>query len=88
MRRFFVAEPVAREIAVGANSWYRSYPASDPLDVHAGVVFKVRQKVMTDKIFIRSCELAGIPATPRQARKWLRGTGLALRFRNDAKKQV
>ena len=77
--------PVTRRTAVGANSWYHNFPASDPLDSHAGFVFKARKNLMENKQFVKSCELAGIPATPRQARKWLRGTGLALRFRNEAK---
>ena len=85
MKRFFVAEPVTRRIAVGVNSWYHNFPASDPLDVQAGLVFEVRKKLIENKQFIRCCEIANIPATPRQARKWLRGNGLALRFRNEAK---
>jgi hypothetical protein len=38
----------------------------------------------TDRLFRVSCCMAGIPATARQASKWRRGMGIALRYREDA----
>jgi hypothetical protein len=70
---------------VGLNSWYRAFPPSEPLDVEAGLRFTKRENRLKDKLFISACELAGIPATPRQARKWNNGTGKAFGFRNTAR---
>jgi hypothetical protein len=70
---------------VGLNSWYHGFPASDPLDVEAGLRFKSREFRMKDPVFLGACELFGIPATPRQARKWNNGQGIALRHRKEAK---
>ncbi len=37
-----------------------------------------------DKLFRESCDAAGIPATPRQASKWLNGRGLAFSHRRGS----
>ena len=65
--------------------WWKAFPASPPLDVVAGERYKKREGRLHDVVFLSSCELAGIPATPRQARKWNNDKGLAVRFRNEAK---
>jgi hypothetical protein len=77
-------------VTVGLNSWYHGFPASDPLDVEAGERFKQREGRMKDPVFLGACELAkkaNQPSlvTPRQARKWNNGQGVALRFKNEAK---
>ena len=76
-----------RDAAVGTN-WWMSFPTSPPLDVEAGVRFKKRENIIKTPLFIGACELAEIPATPRQARKWNNGQGLALRFKNQARDLV
>ena len=75
---------------MGLNSWYHGFPASDPLDVEAGLRFKQRESRMKDPVFLGAVELAKGPfikveATPRQARKWNNGRGIALRYKNEAK---
>jgi hypothetical protein len=40
---------------------------------------------MKDPVFLAACTLAEIEATPRQARKWNNGQGVALRHKNEAK---
>jgi hypothetical protein len=72
-------------VTVGLNSWYHGFPASDPLDVEAGERFKQRQGRLLDPVFKGACELANVEATPRQARKWNNGAGIALRHQNEAK---
>lgn len=76
---------MTKELNVGVNSWWKAFPTSPPLDVEAGVRFKKRENRVGDPLFIGSCTLAEIKPTPRQARKWNNGRGLALRFRNQAK---
>lgn len=66
-------------------SWWESLPTSPPLDTEAEPRFRKREGRMKDVLFGASCELAGIPATPRQARKWNNGKGLALRFKSQAR---
>jgi hypothetical protein len=47
---------------------------------------------MKDPVFLKACELANkgpfVKVTPsaRQARKWNNGKGIALRYRNEAKR--
>ena len=72
---------------MGANSWWANFPTSPPLDFEAGVRFKKRKNRIQDPLFEGACVLAGIDPTPRQARKWNNGQGLALRFKNEAKRQ-
>jgi hypothetical protein len=68
-----------------ASAWWKAFSTSPPLDVEAGLRFKKREGRLLDVVFIGACELAGIPTTSRQARKWNNNKGLALRFRNKAK---
>ncbi len=70
---------------MGLNSWYHSFPTSDPLDIEAGLRFGQREGRMLDPVFLGACQLAEIKATPRQARKWNNGQGVALRHKNEAK---
>jgi hypothetical protein len=72
-------------VIVGINSWYHSFPTSDPLDIEAGERYKKREGRMKDPVFLAACTLAEIEATPRQARKWNNGQGVALRHKNEAK---
>jgi hypothetical protein len=74
-----------KELNVGANSWYHNFPPSDPLDVAPRLRFQQREGRLKDPVFLGACQLAKIEATPRQARKWNNGQGVALRFRNEAK---
>jgi hypothetical protein len=74
-----------KELNMGAANWWASFPTSPPLDVEAGERFKQREGRILDAVFRASCEMAGIPPTPRQARKWNNGQGVALRHRNEAK---
>ncbi len=74
-----------RGAVVGLNSWYHGFPTSPPLDVEAGERFKQREGRMLDPVFLGACELYGIKPTPRQARKWNNGQGVALRHKNEAK---
>lgn len=41
-----------------------------------------------DPVFVKACEMAGIPVTKRQASKWNNGRGLALTFKYKAKLEV
>jgi hypothetical protein len=68
-----------------SGNWWTNFPTSDPLDVEAGLRFKQREGRLQDPVFLGACQLASIEATPRQARKWNNGQGVALRFRNEAK---
>ena len=75
---------------MGLNSWYHGFPTSDPLDVEAGLRYRQREGRMKDPVFLAACELAKGPfvkvkPTPRQARKWNNGRGIALRYKNEAK---
>jgi hypothetical protein len=79
-----VAAAKTKELNVSAN-WWTSFPTSPPLDVEAGLRYKTREHRMKDPVFLGACALAEIEATPRQARKWANGQGVALRFRNEAK---
>ena len=81
---------MAKELNVSASSWWANFPTSPPLDVEAGLRYKQREGRMKDPVFLRAVELAKGPfikveATPRQARKWNNGKGIALRYRNEAK---
>jgi hypothetical protein len=67
------------------TNWWSGLPTSPPLDVEGGVRYLMRQGRLLDVVFKGACELAGIPPTSRQARKWNNNQGLALRFRNKAK---
>ena len=67
-------------------SWWANFPTSPPLDVVAELLFRQRESRMKDPVFLGACTLAEIEATPRQARKWNNGKGVALRHRNEAKK--
>jgi len=58
------------------NHQWKRVVATDP-DPLAQDRFEAREKTMKDKNFLHYCEKAGIPATPRQARKWNNKTGLA-----------
>jgi hypothetical protein len=71
---------------VGAKgyNWWSTFPTSPPLDVEAGLRLKQREGRMRDPVFLGACSLADIDATPRQARKWNNGRGVALRERNEA----
>jgi hypothetical protein len=81
-----VAVPVsARRVDVGVNSWWRAFPASDPLDTIAAERATKREHRMKNPLFLACCELAGIPATSRQARKFNQRKGLATRYYNEAK---
>jgi hypothetical protein len=71
-------------VTVGSH-WYDVFKSSPPLDVEAGERYKQREGRLLDVVFKGACELAGIPPTSRQARKWNNNQGLALRFRNKAK---
>ena len=42
------------------------------------------QFAVTDLLFAEACKLAEIPVTSRQASKWRRGLGLAIRFKQRA----
>ena len=77
--------PAERKGVTVGSHWYSVFPPSPPLDVEAGQRFKQREGRLLDVVFIGACELADIPPTSRQARKWNNGGGLALRFRNKAK---
>lgn len=77
----------AKEIAVGV-SWWVSFPSSEPLDVEAGKRFKKRVGTLKSHLFNASCILAGIEPTPRQARKWNNGQGLAMRYSAQAKREL
>jgi hypothetical protein len=79
-----VVNPVTRR-SVAVSNWWKAFKPSPPLDFEAGERFKKREGRLLDVVFIGACELAGIPTTSRQARKWNNGAGLALRFRNKAK---
>lgn len=73
-----------------SNSWWAAFPGSPPLDVGAGVRYKQRESRLKDPLFLAACELAkkaNQPSlvTPRQARKWNNGQGVALGFKNEAK---
>jgi hypothetical protein len=70
------------------NSWCKAFPTSDPLDFEAGERFKKRVGRLTDPHFVAACSLAGIDPSPRQARKWNNGKGLARRFRNKALQEL
>ena len=49
------------------------------------MTFSVNQvTVDRNRVFRRACELAGIPATRRQASRWNKGRGKAYQFRNAA----
>jgi hypothetical protein len=67
------------------TNWWKAFKTSPPLDVEAGVRYLGREGRLLDVVFKGACELAGIPPTSRQARKWNNNQGLALRFRNKAK---
>lgn len=69
-------------------SWWNSFPTSPPLDTEAGVRFRKREGRMKDPIFQGACVLAGIDATPRQARKWNNKKGLAMRYSAQAKREL
>jgi hypothetical protein len=73
-----------KELSVSV-SWWKAFPTSPPLDIEAGERFRKRKGRMNDVVFIGACTLAGIEPTPRQARKWNNGKGLAIRYRNTAK---
>ena len=47
-----------------------------------------REIAENNPTFRRACELAGIPATKRQAGKWERQTGIARQYRNQALSQI
>ncbi len=42
------------------------------------------RQYMTDPLFIKACELAGVPVTKRQASKWRAGRGIALAHKGKA----
>jgi hypothetical protein len=65
--------------------WWQLWVSSPPLDQEAEERFKKREGRLNDVVFRGACDLAGIKPTPRQARKWNNGKGLALRFQNKAK---
>lgn len=48
------------------------------------VVMTAREFMEKGKVFQIACELAGIPATKRQARRYLNGTGKAWGFKQSA----
>ncbi len=73
---------------MGTNSWYRLFPSSPPLDAEAGLRFEKRKERMENPLFKGACILAGIEATPRQARKFNQRKGLATRYFEEAKKQM
>jgi hypothetical protein len=79
-----VAAAKTKELNVSV-SWWQSFPTSPPLDVEAGLRHKQREGRMQDPVFLGACTLAEIEPTPRQARKWNNGQGVALRFKNKAK---
>ena len=66
-------------------SWWSKFPKSQPLDTEAKPRLQKRESRLKDVVFLGACELAGIQATPRQARKWNNGKGLALKFKNQAR---
>lgn len=66
-------------------AWWSKFPTSPPLDQGAEERYKKREGRMNDVVFLAACKLAGIKATPRQARKWNNTKGLAQKFRNQAK---
>jgi hypothetical protein len=74
-----------------SGNWWDSFAPSPPLDVEAGLRYEQREGRMKDPVFLKACELAKGPfvkVTPsaRQARKWNNGKGIALRYRNEAKR--
>lgn len=68
--------------------WWQSFKTSPPLDIEAEERRKRcdnRMEGTASVLFRACCELAGIEPTRRQARKWNNGTGLALRYKNEAR---
>ena len=55
-----------------------------PLDTWSIKIYPLRKATMESGIFQKACELAGIPVTRRQARKWLRGKGKACLYKQEA----
>jgi hypothetical protein len=45
-------------------------------------------QTLTDPVFIKACELAGLQVTPRQASKWNNGYGKAINFRAEARAAI
>jgi hypothetical protein len=76
----------AKETAMARNcvSWWSNFPPSPPLDTYGTERAKKTEGRMNDTVFLGACELAGIPATKRQARKWNNHKGLAIRFKREA----
>lgn len=70
------------------NSWWSAFAPTPPLDQGAEERFKKREGRMNDVVFNGACTMAGIEPTPRQARKWNNGKGLAIRFINKAKAEL
>lgn len=54
------------------------------LDTLAEAGYLARQATLQSGIFQKACELAGIEATKRQARKWLHGKGKACLYKQEA----
>lgn len=48
----------------------------------------LRSFAANDKLFRLACELAATAPTRRQASKWHQGRGLAVRHKQDAKRQL
>lgn len=44
-----------------------------------------RPALFNDPLFMTACDLAGLPKTHRQWRKWARGFGGAFKFRQEAR---
>ena len=72
--------------ATMAINWWRRWKASKPLDVVAEKRFRSREGTLKNPGFLAACEAAGISPTPRQARKWNNGKGIAVLFRSDTRK--
>jgi hypothetical protein len=69
-----------------SGNWWSSFPTSPPLDVEAGERYKQREGRMKDPVFLKACEIVKVTPSARQARKWNNGKGIALRYRNEAKR--
>lgn len=67
------------------KQWIRIPKGSKPLDVVAGERHKKRDQRMIDPLFLAACEFSNTKPTPRQARKWNNGKGIAFLNRNQAR---
>lgn len=47
-----------------------------------------KQFAIEDRVFIKACTLAGIITTTRQASRWLNGKGKAIKFKNQAIREL